>query len=316
MNTPAKLLSLGVAALLAVAAQSCLSATGIDSTPRITSKAVDRAGVRLSDEQQFAAAITNEPPSRWMPGKRWRVTAPKIKVAFSPAHKVNVDSLVGHDVYYVGHRPVATFDGMDRVEITFADARDNQYQYRPVFKYGTWDEAPYVLIPFTVELSVVELADSMMRGNTYYITTPRWLDAQGNTVEGLRHIPVTVDSVVPGTENYPLRVAFHPAEGSDAAERYILMTHGSGKAATRNFDRLFSFENPRRLYPRISDETWAKIIRSKVAQGMTRDECRLALGAPNNIDRGATRSYQVEMWSYDNGVYLVFEDGILTKFRN
>ena len=93
------------------------------------------------------------------------------------------------------------------------------------------------------------------------------------------------------------------------------MTYGTSASATRNFDRLFSFTDPRRSYPRITDATWQKIIRSQVEAGMTRDECRLALGAPDHIDRGATPGAQLERWTYDNGVYLIFEDGILERWR-
>lgn len=41
---------------------------------------------------------------------------------------------------------------------------------------------------------------------------------------------------------------------------------------------------------------------------MTRDECRLALGAP------ATTG-MVEFWQYSDGIYLLFEENILTRFR-
>ena len=93
------------------------------------------------------------------------------------------------------------------------------------------------------------------------------------------------------------------------------LTYGSSRAATRNFDRLFSFSDPRTNYPQISDHTWQLITRSQVAVGMTRDECRLALGAPSSINRGATRAAQLERWLYDDGIYLIFEDGILTRYR-
>ena len=49
---------------------------------------------------------------------------------------------------------------------------------------------------------------------------------------------------------------------------------------------------------------------------MTRDECRLALGTPDSIDRATTvGNTHFERWSYENGVYLLFEDGYLSKFR-
>jgi hypothetical protein len=48
---------------------------------------------------------------------------------------------------------------------------------------------------------------------------------------------------------------------------------------------------------------------------MTSSECRLALGAPNDYTRVPTTGGMVERWTYDNGVYLMFEDGVLTRYR-
>ncbi|QCD41540.1 hypothetical protein E7747_04035 [Duncaniella dubosii] len=61
---------------------------------------------------------------------------------------------------------------------------------------------------------------------------------------------------------------------------------------------------------------WDKIINGRVALDMTREECRLALGAPREVDRGADNSYIREVWLYENGIYLVFEDGILKLYRH
>lgn len=48
---------------------------------------------------------------------------------------------------------------------------------------------------------------------------------------------------------------------------------------------------------------------------MTRDEARLALGAPANIDRRPGYSFMREIWTYENGIFLIFEDGLLKSFR-
>jgi hypothetical protein len=83
----------------------------------------------------------------------------------------------------------------------------------------------------------------------------------------------------------------------------------------RSFSNLFSFTDPRRNYPNITDEYWQLITSGTVTTGMTRDECRLALGAPKDVDRQTGYSSVHEMWGYENGIYLIFEDGILVKFR-
>ena len=48
---------------------------------------------------------------------------------------------------------------------------------------------------------------------------------------------------------------------------------------------------------------------------MTMEECRLALGSPREVERDATYGALIERWIYENGIYLLFSDGILTRFR-
>ena len=95
----------------------------------------------------------------------------------------------------------------------------------------------------------------------------------------------------------------------------VYMSIGRSRAATRNFDTLFSFTDPRSSYPEIKDEVWELIIRSRVRSNMTRDEVRLALGSPASVERVPTYGGMIERWSYTDGVYLVFEDGFVTRFR-
>ncbi len=301
-----------IPAAAAVICGGCV--TGIESTPRITGNDVRRLGALVSPEQELTATVVPEAPSAWTPGKRWLVADSRIAMIFTPS-SVGTDLSKGDEIILAGTRNVATFSGKDGIEISFTGPEGQALYYRPDIAAADWDENPSLAIPFTVELSAVAIADSLMRGHTYYITTPLWYDADGKSTEGLRHVPVTVDSVIPGTERYPLCVAFTPPNELGNAPRYILMTYGTASWATRNFDRLFAFDDPRKAYPRITDKTWQNIIRSRIEEGMTRDECRLALGAPVSIDRGATRGFQMERWSYDNGVYLLFEDGILIRFR-
>ena len=48
---------------------------------------------------------------------------------------------------------------------------------------------------------------------------------------------------------------------------------------------------------------------------MTKEECTLSLGSPRNISRQPTYAGMLERWSYDNGVFLTFQDGILENYR-
>jgi hypothetical protein len=81
------------------------------------------------------------------------------------------------------------------------------------------------------------------------------------------------------------------------------------------FDKLFSFTDLRKNYSQITDANWERITRGDVAVSMTKDECQLSLGSPRSIERVPTHGGLYERWSYDNGVYLIFENGLLTRYR-
>jgi hypothetical protein len=49
---------------------------------------------------------------------------------------------------------------------------------------------------------------------------------------------------------------------------------------------------------------------------MTKEECRLSLGNPAEVDTGHDYSQTLDLWKYNDGTTLWFEDGILTRIRN
>lgn len=299
-----------VAAVGALCAGGCF--TGIESTPRISESEVRQAGAEQSAEQRFMAPVRPEPPAEWRPGKEWAVADERIALIFTAA-SARPDSLRGSVIRLARTSAYTGVAGDTLVELAFTTASGgDSLFYRPGVTARDLASRRGLDIPFAVELSAVYTADSLLRGRTLYITTPNWLGPDGRPADGLRHVPVRVTGVEAGTEQYPLRVMFADSAGTVAS---VLMTYGGGPAATRNFDRTFAFDDPRRRYPRITARTWDLIVHSRVAEGMTRDECRLALGAPASIDRAGTNAGQYERWNYDQGIYLIFEDGILIRFR-
>lgn len=300
-----------LAAALAPALGGCF--TGIESTPRISGAEVRRAGAEVSAEQTLTAGILPEPPAAWRPGKQWLVDDDKISLIFSAP--VRTDSLRGHTLTLLRTDPYLGVAGDTLVELVFTAPPADTLHYRPGVTASDLRSRRSLEVPFTVELAPAATADSLLRGHTFYITTPNWRNASGRQIAGLRHVPVTVSRIVPGTAQYPLKVMFTPSDSTLGEEYSVLMTYGHGAAATRNFDRLFALENPRLKYPNISDDFWERIIHSRVALGMSRDEARLALGAPASIQRAGTNAGQYERWNYDQGIYLIFEDGVLIRFR-
>lgn len=295
--------------------QGCF--TGVESTPRITAKDIRKQKASETAEQQFLLDVNPERPLLWRPGKEFFVADNRIALIFTPdaADADSLPKLAGKTLTLKSVGKARGITGEEEMEFTFtASGVSRPLAYRPGITSRQFDTIPRLDIPFAVDKDLVSEVAARMKGNTYYILTPRRLDSAGIQTSGLRYIPVRITDVTPGDANYPIRVAF--TEAADTSRQYsLLMTVGTGRTSTRNFHTLFAFTDPRLRYPQITDDVWALIQRSQIRQGMTPDECRLALGAPNEYLRIPTTGGMAERWSYDNGVYLFFEDGMLTRFR-
>ena len=252
--------------------------TGIESTPKITANDVKKERAVQTPEDSYLNNITYESLEAWQPGKLFYVTGSiDTEIIF---HKEN-----GQEVVYK------------------ASASPDELQQRK-----------RVEIPFTIETSVVDATKEVLAGKTFYIKTPIWYTATGDARNGLKFIPVTIEEITPGNMVYPVKLKFSVDSPYDDTA-YVYMSVGDSSRSTRNFAALFSLTDPHLRYPAITDETWDRIIHGRVAPYMTREECRLSLGAPSSIDRRAAISSLQELWTYENGVYLIFDDGLLQSFR-
>lgn len=292
--------------------------TGVENTPRITDRDIKRRDVRVSAEKQYMSDIVPQAPSRWQHGKELYVTDNRISLIFTPmvggASQYIPDSLANTIITFQDASFIKGLTGDDEVQLTFKDLHGNILVYRPIMTRRAFEADSALQIPFTVDVDMIANANGRIAGNTYYILTPRRFRDNGTETTGLRYVPVNIVNVVPGNVNYPLRVRF--AEHGVGDTLSLFMTVGNSRIATRNFETLFSFDNPRKLYPSIEDDTWAIIQKSQLRDGMTPDECRLALGAPTEYLRIPTTGGMAERWSYGNGVYLFFEDGRLSRYRH
>lgn len=306
------LINIIVAIIIPIMTTACF--TGIESTPKITAESVKGRGAKAPVEQTISAKIIGEPPGEWKKGKRWLVSDAKIYLALTSASD-SASPLPGDTLELVDVRPIPTLTGHEAAELVLAGSDGRLFFHRTGIQFDEWTNKSVYNIPFAIELSAIEKAHEEIVGKTFFISTPRWTDHDGNDIVGQRHIPVKIENVIPGNYLYPLKIEFSQPNRPEQPLRYILLTYGTETAANRNFDIVFTSENPRKRYPNITDDNWQKIINSQIAEGMTRDECRLALGAPASVDRAYTAGLQLERWTYENGVYLLFEDGYLTRFR-
>ena len=89
------------------------------------------------------------------------------------------------------------------------------------------------------------------------------------------------------------------------------MTPAPGANDSSPSPKLYRLSAPTTSYPAISDENWALIQKGKIRLGMTKEECRLSLGNPTSTDSGHDYSSTIDIWKYEDGTFLRFQDGLL-----
>lgn len=286
--------------------------TGVESTPKITDKEVKRQLTETTLEDTYIDDIPVFGQSTdYYPGKELFVTDPKIKLILgASADKANI--VAGDTLLFSHFSDAATIDGQNVTDIVLTDKNGKEFFYRTSINPDAINKGHAIDIPFTIDIDLVNAVGKKLCGQTYYIVTRARYDLSDNLFYGRRFVPVTIRSVDPGNSVYPIRLTLSENDGKHFR---LYMSAQSSGYMPRKFATLFSLSDPRLSYPTILPQTWENITNGKVAVGMTRDECRLALGAADNIDRQPTYSILREVWTYKNGIYLIFADGILESYR-
>lgn len=305
--TKLSLSSLTGVLLLQVLLSGCF--TGVDSTPRITDSQVKRSVAAPSADDLYLSDITAPRLSQWQPGKRFLVTDPKISLVMNNRTMENAPSAGSH-LSFVRATPQKGVTGLETTILEFSDSISRKFTYTISQPLDTLLKRT-VRVPFTIDLDIVSALKNKLVGNSYYILTPLWLDENGETKRQRKFIPVTVSDLIPGNSAHTAVVIFSDSIGTHGAV-YL----NPGTAVSRSFPSQFSLTDPKLRHPAISPRVWENIIGSKVSQGMTRDECRISLGPPEEVTTYPGYSFLHEAWRYPDGKYLIFEDGILTGVQN
>lgn len=295
--------------LMAGALSACF--TGVESTPKIDSSDLKKQNVTSTPEQHYLDDVQHEKLGEWTPGKQLLVTDNKLAMLLGP-EAGEEKNLKGGTLTYIGCEDVMSITGESVAQLRFRTPDGVTVAYRMDAPMAEVAKRSEVEIPLTIELSVVEAVKKKMAGATYYLLSRDRYDEQNEAKTGKKYVKATVVDVLPGSSFYPVLLVL---KDEDGAIFHLFMSVGRDLKAPRNFASLFSLSNPRTRYPNINDEVWRHIVNGTVKEDMTRDECRLSLGAPDNIDRRAGYSVLREVWSYENGKYLIFEDGLLRSFR-
>lgn len=285
-------------ALLAlIALPGCF--TGVERTPVIkdtTSKNASKG--KPSAEQLIMAQVVAEPPGQWKAGKPFIVSDGRLDYAFSPVSAA-LKLKAGDTLRFSTFRPAVRLSGEAITEVIMTTPSSDEIIYKIELPHQQIVKENTLSIPFTIDADLVNMARSTIKGQRVWTLKPN--------SGGVKFQPSEIIDVLPGDSDYPFRVVV----GQDT----LFMVTNSRSATSRTFANLFTLNDPRKLHPEISNTNWNLISRGKVAIDMTREECRLAIGAPAQIERNALPGGLYERWIYEDGVYLIFTDGLLTDFR-
>lgn len=288
--------------------QSCF--TGIESTPKITlDGSIVEAKTSFSEEQKYLSTIKNEAFNQWYKGKEFVVADSKISLIFNNANNLS-DSIVGSIIKYHKYETSISVAGTTITNLYFTHNYDTLIYSVNATPQEIASRKSFN-IPFTIQQSVIKDVTQIMLNNTYYNITPLVYDSIGNTMNIQKFVPIKINAIKAGNHIYPIKVYYTSNNNS----YWVYMTIGNEIQSTRNFETLFSLTNPRKKYPHISDNYWNAITKNIVITGMNKEECRLALGIPNQIDRLPSNAGIIELWKFSNGNQLLFEDGLLKEFR-
>lgn len=299
--------------LLMCCMSSCF--TGIESTKKINLSREDRRLAEPTPEEKFMAQLRPSPLKEWPEGKDFIVSDNRALLVIVPQSGISPippDSIKGKIMQFQGVESKINAAGDLNVALVFSDG---MYLYA----YNTGKEFEDAMenvrsdqVPMLIDEDMVDQARKLLIGKNFFTRSDLWYDKDGNRVNGRKFVEVTIKDVQPGDMVFPLKLQFMDDKGDIA---FMFMNYGSADNESRGFHNLFSLSDIKKHYPNIDSQTWDFISRSQVKEGMTKEEVKLALGNPLDINSGHDYSQTLDIWSYDNGRVLWFEDGRLTKIR-
>lgn len=282
--------------------------TGVEGTQRVEMNKNDVLATLPAAEDRLVDSLKGLPLQGWKPGMRFVVLDDRAALMFDP-QTLPPDPLSMHlandTLQYISSekRVNAALD-----TLTVLIFRDKEREFRLPLKNSSITS---MNLPMMVDADVIDRFNNMLAGKTLWVKNPLWLNSDSLTVKGLKYSPVKISKVRAGVNVYPARICF----STDSLSGWLPVSLPESGPAARNFSQQFSLTDPRGNYPGISNETWHLIQRQQLAEGMTKTEARLALGNPKDVSQGHNSALLYELWQYPDGSYLMFEDGLLLRFK-
>ena len=310
---PLRLLRIFLVAGCLLSLQSCF--TGVEGTKKISLSRDDKKALEPSPEEVFFRPVEGVPLSDWQPGRLFVASDNKALLIFDQEginRSPDDAAMGGHILKFVGMETRLAPDGSENTVLIFDD---NGTLYR----HNTGKNPQVALsqvtsdqVPMLIDLQMVESANRLLAGKRLWTRSALWYDDNGERVAGRKYVPVTVEEAQPGNLVFPVKLRIADDNGLKA---WIYMNFGNSGIESRSFANLFSLSDIKSKYPAIDNDVWNLICRGKVREGMTKLECKLALGNPTEVSAGHDYSQTLDLWHYTDGAVLWFEDGLLTRFR-
>ena len=299
-----------VGALVLCGLCSCYT---VDRTKKIELTKSDLKSIAPSAEEQLLADIHGTALPNWLPGMRFQATDDRALLLFSqegmPADPTEA-ALGGKSLVYKGINTKLLPDGTEDIVLLFFDG-DKTYQLSTGKRRSELSNYLSTDIPMLVDIELIEALDSKLSGRQLWTRSALWYNDKGERFQGDKFIAVRILTIEPGNAEFPVKIWFKDAEGRRS---FYWMSFGRSAADSRPFASLFSITDPRLQYPDVEDNVWRLIQMGKVAQGMSKELCRLALGNPSEVTSGHDYSKLIDIWTYPDGKVLRFEDGILEMY--
>lgn len=288
--------------------------TGIESTKTIKYSKSEKKELASSSEEVFISSISPDTLKSWKSGKRFLISDNRASRVFetNPGGTLKNDSIKGKIIKFNSFSTRITPGGTNQLIISFTDGI-NSYDYPTgKSKEEALKNITSLDIPMILDLDLVEQFNEKLMGKTFWTRSRLWYDKDGEKISGQKFVPVTISKVSPGDMLYYMHLFITDENGKEAL---LYMNPANKGMESRTFSNLFYISDPRLQHPGIQDNVWELICKGRVTAGMTKEECKLALGNPDDVSSGHDWNQTVDIWNYKNGIFLQFQDGLLTKFR-
>lgn len=307
--------------LLIISTSSC--STGIEHTKTIKMSKTEQKILLPSPEELFIDSIQPLSLRDWKSNKLFLISDNRALLVYdiydNTGRRVSLDSLANFLIAFDHIEQSDAPSGQKTSSIVFNMLTPDHLSSGNHIVYNT--NKPIELaenmiwcdFPMLIDLSMVEDYRNKLKGRQFWIKTSLWYDIDGIPLKGAKFVPVTINDIQIGNSIFPLSVLFH--DGNRIASIPMNMAGRESGFESRTFQSLFSLSNPKNQYPDISPDVWQLICRGNVKQGMTKTECKLALGAPQEVDSGHDWNNLIDFWRYSDGTFLRFQDGLLIDYR-